>query len=79
MATPITALAVACEALKLVRGEVGGARATRSLIVGVVAAFVSGILAISVLLRYVRRHSFTIFVVYRIVLAAIVVVGVLAR
>ena len=73
MATPITAMAVAYEGLKLVRGEVAGAEPL-TLLVGVVAAFVSGILAIAILLRYLRSNSFTIFVVYRFVLAAIVLV-----
>jgi undecaprenyl-diphosphatase len=78
MATPITAMAVAYEGLKLVRGEVVGAEPI-PLLVGVIAAFVSGILAITVLLRYLRTNSFTIFVVYRFVLAAIVLVTVLLR
>ncbi len=78
MATPITAMAVAYEGLKLVRGEVGGAEPL-TLLVGVVSSFVAGILAISVLLRYLRTNSFTIFVVYRLVLAAVVVVVFLAR
>jgi undecaprenyl-diphosphatase len=73
LATPITAMAVAYEGLKLVRGEVAGAEPL-TLVVGVVAAFVSGILAIAILLRYLRSNSFTIFVVYRFVLAAIVLV-----
>ena len=78
MATPITALAVGYEGLKLVRGEVVGAT-PGVLIVGVVSAFVAGILAITVLLRYVRTQSFTIFVVYRLVLAAVVLAVFLAR
>jgi undecaprenyl-diphosphatase len=78
MATPITAMAVAYEGLKLVRGEVGGAEPL-TLLVGVVAAFVAGILAIAVLLRYVRTNSFTIFVVYRFVLAAVVLVTLVVR
>jgi len=78
MATPITAAAVAWEGLKLVRGEVAGASAG-VLIVGVVASFVAGILAIGLLLRYVRTQTFTIFVIYRLVLAAVVVAVFLAR
>ena len=78
MATPITALAVAYEGLKLVRGEVVGAEPL-TLVVGIVAAFVSGILAISVLLRYLQTRSFTVFVVYRFVLAAVVLVTVVVR
>jgi undecaprenyl-diphosphatase len=78
MATPITAMAVAYETLKIIRGEVGGADVV-TLVVGVLASFGAGILAIAVLLRYLRRNSFTVFVVYRLVLAAIVVAAFLAR
>ena len=38
-----------------------------------------GILAISFLLRYLRTRSFNIFVAYRLVLAAIILVAFLAR
>jgi len=78
MATPITAMAVAYETLKLLKGEVGGAEPA-VLIAGVVASFLAGVLAISILLRYVRTRSFTIFVVYRFVLAVLVLVTFLAR
>ena len=78
MATPITAMAVGYEGLKLVRGEVAGAEPL-TLVVGIVASFVSGILAIAVLLRYLRTRSFTIFVVYRFVLAAVVLATFLVR
>jgi undecaprenyl-diphosphatase len=78
MATPITAMAVAYEGLKLIRGEVGGADPA-VLAVGVVSSFVAGILAISVLLRYLRTRSFMVFVVYRLVLAAVVVAVFLLR
>ena len=78
MATPITAMAVAYETLKLVKGDVGGAEPL-TLLAGVVASFVAGILAIAVLLRYLRTNSFTVFVVYRVVIAAIIVVAFLAR
>jgi len=47
--------------------------------VGVVASFVAGILAIAILLRYVRTRSFTIFVVYRFVLAAVVLLTLVVR
>jgi undecaprenyl pyrophosphate phosphatase UppP len=42
--------------------------------VGLVASFVFGILAIAVLLRFLRTRSTDIFVAYRVVLAAIVFV-----
>jgi undecaprenyl-diphosphatase len=72
MATPITALAVAYEGYKLVKGEAGVAVEVAPLIVGVVTAFAFGVLAIAGLLRYVRTRSFNVFVAYRVVLAAIV-------
>jgi undecaprenyl-diphosphatase len=43
------------------------------MVVGVVAAAVSGFAAIWWLLRYVRRHSYDIFVWYRLVTAAVVI------
>jgi undecaprenyl-diphosphatase len=78
MATPITAAAVAWEGLKLVRGEVAGAT-PGVLVVGVVSSFVFGVLAIAVLLRYVRTQTFTIFVIYRLLVAAVVVAVFLSR
>ncbi len=78
MATPVVAGAFAFEGLKLVRGDVAGVE-TGPLIVGVVSAFVSGILAIEVLLRYVRTRSFNVFVVYRLALAVVVLAVFLSR
>ena len=73
MATPITALAAAYEALKLASsGSLDGEVA--ALGVGMVAALVAGLLAIAVLLRFLRSNSTDIFVVYRIALALVVVV-----
>ncbi len=78
MATPVTAGAVLYEGLKLARG---GALATEAgpLVVGIVAAFVSGVIAISALLRYVRTRSYNVFVAYRLVLAAVVLAVFLTR
>jgi undecaprenyl-diphosphatase len=42
-------------------------------LVGTLAAALSGFLAIAVLLNYVRRHSYTLFVVYRLFAAAVIV------
>ncbi len=44
-----------------------------------VAAFLSGMLAIKVLLGYLRTHSLNVFVAYRVVLAALLLVVWLAR
>src|SRR5512141_1236673 len=79
MATPVTAGAAIFELRKLVAGETGVAVSVEPLIVGMVAAFVSGMLAIGVLLRYVRTRSLDVFVWYRLVLAGIVLVAWLAR
>jgi undecaprenyl-diphosphatase len=49
------------------------------MVVGIVASFVAGILAIAGLLRYVRTRSFDVFVLYRMVLAVVVLVVFLAR
>jgi len=42
------------------------------LLYGVIAAAVSSWLAITVLLRYVSKHSFGIFALYRVMLAGVV-------
>jgi undecaprenyl-diphosphatase len=42
------------------------------LLSGVLAAAVSSWLAITVLLRYVSKHSFGIFALYRVLLAGVV-------
>ena len=74
MATPVTAAAAAYEALKVVKGDTGVAVQGGPLLVGLAASFIFGILAISVLLRFLRTRSTNIFVVYRIVIAAVVLV-----
>jgi undecaprenyl-diphosphatase len=79
MATPITAGAIIFEGRKLMTGEAGVTIAAGPLIVGLVASFVSGLIAIRFLMEYVRTRSLDIFVVYRLGLAALVVVVWLAR
>ncbi len=73
MATPITAMAGAYETLKLLRGESGVEIQLAPLAVGMVAACVSGMIAIAALLRFLRSNPTTVFAAYRIVLAAVVV------
>ena len=75
MATPITLGAIVFEIRKLITGEAGVEVSLGPLLVGMLAAFVAGILAIGFLLRYLRTRSLTIFVVYRLVLAAVVIVA----
>jgi undecaprenyl-diphosphatase len=45
---------------------------TGPFVVGTIAAAVGGLAAISLLLGYVRRHTYTVFVIYRLIVAAIV-------
>jgi undecaprenyl-diphosphatase len=75
MATPITAGAAIFELRKLASGEAGADVSGGALIVGMLAAFGSGMVAIGFLLRYLRTRSLTIFVAYRLVLAAIVTIA----
>lgn len=49
------------------------------LIVGVVSAAVSAWLTITVLLRYVSKHSFGVFAVYRLILSAVVFATIASR
>ncbi len=73
MATPITAAAAAYEVMKVVRGE-GIAVQVGPMAAGLIASFVFGVLAISVLIRLLRTRSTDVFVLYRVILAAVVLV-----
>ena len=75
MATPIIAGAGLFEARKIVTGEAGVDVALGPLIAGMAAALIAGLVAIAGLLRFLRSNPTTIFVVYRLVLAAVVLVA----
>ncbi len=79
MATPITAGAGLFEARKLVTGESGVDVSVGPMVVGMVAALLSGLAAIHFMLRYLRTRSLDVFVWYRFALAAVVLVTWLAR
>ena len=79
MATPITAGAILFEARKLVTGEAGVAVEVVPLIVGLIASLVSGVIAIRFMLGYLRTRSLDVFVLYRFILAAVVLIVWLAR
>jgi undecaprenyl-diphosphatase len=79
MATPITAGAGLFEVRKLLTGEAGVQIELAPLVVGMVAALLSGLAAIHFMLRYLRTRSLDVFVLYRFVLAAVVLVVWLAR
>ena len=75
MSMPIIAAAVVLEGPKaLAQGGFTG-----ELMSGVVASAISGWLAISILMRYVSRHSYGIFAAYRIILGLAVLAVVHAR
>jgi undecaprenyl-diphosphatase len=74
MATPITAGAGLWELRKIISGE-AVALPIVPLLAGMAASLVAGLLAIAVLMRYLRSNGVGIFVVYRIALAALVVVA----
>jgi undecaprenyl-diphosphatase len=75
MSMPITAAAVAVKLPEVVH-DTG---VTPALVVGVVAAAVSSWIAIAVLLRYLARHSFGAFALYRLVVGAAVLALVAVR
>jgi undecaprenyl-diphosphatase len=75
MATPITAGAGLWEVRKIISGEVGVELPIVPLLAGMAASLVAGLLAIAVLMRYLRTNGVGIFVAYRIALAALVVVA----
>jgi undecaprenyl-diphosphatase len=78
MAAPIIAGAGLFEARKMLAAGVPS-QDLGPLVVGFAASAIFGFLAIAFLLRYVRTNSMAIFVAYRLVLAAIVFVYLLAR
>jgi undecaprenyl-diphosphatase len=68
MSMPIIAAAVVLEGPKALRN--GGV--STPLIIGVLASAVSGWAAIAILMRYVTRHSYGIFAIYRVLLGLVV-------
>jgi undecaprenyl-diphosphatase len=75
MSMPIIAAAVVLEGPKAL--QQGGL--TNELMSGVVASAVSGWLAISILMRFVSRHSYRIFAFYRVALGIAVLAVIHAR
>jgi undecaprenyl-diphosphatase len=73
MAMPITAAAAAYELLTALRGG-GVAVEVGPLAAGLITSFAFGMLAIAVLLRFLRTRSTNVFIAYRVVLAAAVLI-----
>lgn len=74
MAVPVIAGAGIWKARTLVGASLGGAQ-VNELVVGVVTSAVFGFIAIAFLLRFLRTNPTTVFIAYRIVLAAVIVVA----
>lgn len=74
MSLPIIVAAVAFEGRHAVENGI-----TAPLVAGVIASAISGWLAISVLLKFVARHSYGVFAVYRLILGAIVLAVAFSR
>jgi undecaprenyl-diphosphatase len=68
---PVTAGAAVYEGAKAAGTGIPEGQ-TAPLVLGVVAAAVSGYAAISGLLAYVRRHNYDVFVIYRLIAAALI-------
>jgi undecaprenyl-diphosphatase len=79
MATPIIAGAGLFEARNLLTGQAGVPIQAGPLAVGMVAALISGLAAIHLMLRYVRTRSYLVFVAERVLIAAVVLVVFLSR
>lgn len=75
LSMPIIAAAVILKGPQLLR-ESG---MSVPIVVGVAASAISGWLAISVLLKYVSRHSYGVFALYRVLLGAVVLAIYFAR
>ncbi len=72
LSTPAIVLSALFEFRKFVRGDDTGASGLE-LAVATLFAFVVGLWSIRFLLRYLARHSLTVFVAYRLVLGAVVI------
>jgi undecaprenyl-diphosphatase len=78
MATPVVAGAGVWEARKLITGEAGVTPEANVVVIGFVAAALSGLLAIRFMLEFLKRRPLTIFVVYRVALAILVCIWLLS-
>ena len=78
MATPVVAGAGLWEARKLVTHEAGVNPSANLIVIGFIAAAISGLLAIRFMLEFLKRQPLTVFVVYRVVAAAVVFIVLLS-
>lgn len=72
LSAPVVLGAVTLHLLKSETWKVIGANAN-IFIIGILVAFIAGLLCIEFLLKYLKKHDFKIFMWYRIILALIVI------
>ena len=75
MSMPITLAAVVLKMPEAIRSE----GISLPLVAGVVTAALSSLVAITILLRYVSKHSYGIFAAYRLLLSAAVFITIAMR
>ena len=78
MATPVIGGAGVWEARKFLTHEAGPSPEMNVVVIGFIAAAISGILAVHFMLEFLKRQPLTVFVVYRVVAAALVFVVLLS-
>lgn len=54
--------------------KVGDLALTKEVIIGIISSFAMGIIAIKFLLNYIKKHDFSVFAFYRVILSVIVLV-----
>ena len=54
--------------------EIGDLELSLEVFIGIFTAFIIGILSIKFLLNYIKKHDFSVFAVYRVILAIIIIV-----
>ena len=52
--------------------KVGNLKLTTEVIIGVITSFIVGLICIKFLLKYIKKHDFSIFAFYRVIIAIIV-------
>ena len=52
--------------------KVGDLVVTKEVIIGIISSFAAGLLTIKFLLNYIKKHDFSVFAFYRVILAVIV-------
>ncbi|MBQ8192999.1 MAG: undecaprenyl-diphosphatase UppP [Bacilli bacterium] len=54
--------------------KIGDLNLTKEVIIGIISSFAMGIISIKFLLSYIKKHDFSVFAFYRVILAIIVLV-----